>query len=1202
MVQRWFFLKRLFYYQLIILSCLLFPQICIAQFGGGSGTEEDPYLLYTPEHLQAIGENQQENAFFHYKMMNDIDLSGYDGKEGRPEFNMITYWAANSNDDGFRGVFDGNGFLIHNFSYEFDQPNTNIFNGTFALFKRIAVTGVVKNVGLSNTTLNTIHFGNTDVFMGALCGVNKGIIENCYVVDSSVTNHEISRSAFNSALGGLVSLNYGTIHNSFVQNTLITSAGDGHDGKVGGVVGENLGDISKSFSQTTVNASLVGGFVGKNSGGQIDNCYTSSTVTTDIVNISNQKNAGGLAAWTSGKIVNCYSTSSVASSINVGGMFGINHGEIYNCFWNTDVAGQTSSDGGIGVTTAQMQSASTFTDWYCGWKIDEGIDYPRLEWENLPGTLISPSYSGQGTASDPIQIESIDHWYQLGLCPCDWDSHIEFTNDLDFNDYPGFDPNRHPQPIYYQIENFGGTINGNHHAISNFSYQSSQDNIGLIGSSKVDSEIKNISMVDPNVMGIDNENTGALIGELKGSIENCHIIGGSVVGNKYVGGLVGGRQGSKILHSSAISCAVSGIEYVGGLIGFSSYTQSCHSSCNVDGQKNIGGIAGYSQFIKNCFSDSRIHGSDRYVGGIIGTGNAFQCYSSGEITGLYEVGGIVGSHANVVSCYSTADVSGEISVGGIAGSSETGAFYSVRSCYANGLITGDSHVGGLVGANGNIINSYFYGQLFGSTNVGGLVGSNSDPGKVQNSFWDTDVSGVLVSAGGTGKTTIEMLDPNLYLNAGWDVVGYEDQLPSDDWVLQSGNYPQVWWQADPNHLAELPVFSGGIGGLEDPFLISTYQQWNQIGDNPRLMDKHFSLINDIDVNYQELISVGSEENPFIGVFDGNGFVLSNITRDQVLFPKIGIQCSPGGILKNLKIKNIQMGDDDLDVVSLVENSYGMIKNVSMKNVQLQGQAVSGFVKNNYGYISNCSIRGLFSRAFYRQHGLVEYNSGKILDCYVVDADFELFIFHTTDIGGLVGTNEGEIKGCYTDIDFVGNSNSPKDHACLVLFQNGFLSESYFDREDTNPYLGSRGCDTSWLMGCKDRDRLTSEMQTQSTFENWDFDNVWKICEGLNFPILQWESLPGDIDCSLSIGTPDLTVLADVWLSNVLHHDQQQDGFIDMKDWALYVANPSQQNLSASFVQEWLTPGVSLKDCAPNGGDNIFNMIDFSLLSSNWLEE
>ncbi len=62
-----------------------------AQYGGGSGGPNDPYLIYTAEQMNTIGANPNDWDK-HFKLMADIDLSGYVGGARSPVFNIIGYW------------------------------------------------------------------------------------------------------------------------------------------------------------------------------------------------------------------------------------------------------------------------------------------------------------------------------------------------------------------------------------------------------------------------------------------------------------------------------------------------------------------------------------------------------------------------------------------------------------------------------------------------------------------------------------------------------------------------------------------------------------------------------------------------------------------------------------------------------------------------------------------------------------------------------------------------------------------------------------------------------------------------------------------------------------------------------------------------------------------------------------------------------
>jgi hypothetical protein len=76
-------------------------------------------------------------------------------------------------------------------------------------------------------------------------------------------------------------------------------------------------------------------------------------------------------------------------------------------------------------------------------------------------------------------------------------------------------------------------------------------------------------------------------------------------------------------------------------------------------------------------------------------------------------------------------------------------------------------------------------------------------GVIVNSFWDIQTSGLAISAGGTGKTTAEMMNLATYTMMGtpglttpWDFVGdpHDDTGTNDYWGMQSwmvGGYPNL---------------------------------------------------------------------------------------------------------------------------------------------------------------------------------------------------------------------------------------------------------------------------------------------------------------------------------------------------------------------------------------------------------------------------
>ena len=243
-------------------------------------------------------------------------------------------------------------------------------------------------------------------------------------------------------------------------------------------------------------------------------------------------------------------------------------------------------------------------------------------------------------------------------------------------------------------------------------------------------------------------------------------IGSSAVNNTFVGSFDG--QGNEICD---LFIDRSGESDVGlfGVVGQAGVIENVGVNGNVTGYDDAGALVGKNEgTASNSYSSGRVTGND-YVGGLMGKneGTASNSSSTSSITGNTRVGGLVGQNSNTMSnSYATGSVTGSNYVGGLAGMNEGTASNS----YATGRVTGNDYVGGLVGMNeGTVSNSYSTGSVTtGNDYVGGLVGMNE--GTVEYSFWDTETSGQASSAGGTGKTTEEMMDIATFTDAGWDII------------------------------------------------------------------------------------------------------------------------------------------------------------------------------------------------------------------------------------------------------------------------------------------------------------------------------------------------------------------------------------------------------------------------------------------------
>ncbi len=487
---------------------------------------------------------------------------------------------------------------------------------------------------------------------------------------------------------------------------------------------------------------------------------------------------------------------------------------------------------------------------------------------------------------------------------------------------------------------------------------------------------------------------------------NDHIIRNADINmpaTDYVGlfGYVG-RNGH-IASLGVENIAVKGKDYVGGLAGYSDGGNivACYTTGSVGGVSNVGGLIGYDDegIIIACYSAASVIGSGDYIGGLVGysdsdTLNA--CYATGEVRGNRYVGGLLGTNGGTTT-----------------------------ACYATGAITGDDDVGGLVGYNAaSIYFSYSTGLVSGNSSyVGGLVGRASPRGGYSSAcFWDKDTSGWTTSAGGEGKTTAEMQDPNTFLLAGWDFTDTDGDLA--DWFMPENDYPQLpcssWiWAEVPDitgmslqdaaaaitnagflvgcsdwtvsstvpagHIiSHYPMagfkglegiteidtvisiateFSGGDGSEDDPYQIRTAAEWALLADRTAgFWDDHLILMGDIDFAGTTVCPIGGYDSRggFVGCLDGNGHVISNIRVDIPYADSVGLF----GSLSAARLS-------------------GEVRNLGVENISVAG----------YKYVG----------------GLVGYvGGGSITGCYVIGS-----VSGYEYVGGLFGCQGGgEVSACY----------------------------------------------------------------------------------------------------------------------------------------------------------------------------------------------
>jgi hypothetical protein len=231
------------------------------------------------------------------------------------------------------------------------------------------------------------------------------------------------------------------------------------------------------------------------------------------------------------------------------------------------------------------------------------------------------------------------------------------------------------------------------------------------------------------------------------------------------------------------------------------------ASPTANGGKGWQPIGTFSAQFKGTFNGQGYRISDLFINrpdemhvglfGLVDNGGVIRSIGvvNGNVTGYAGVSSLIGGNEGIVSTsYSTGNVNGTGWVGGLVGQNVGIVGYS----YSTGNVTGKDSVGGLVGDNlhGAVSKSYSSGGVTGNLSVGGLVGNNT--GTIDNSFWDIQTSGQATSAGGIGKTTMEMKSIVTFSVTGWNITAVANTGTRDHsyiWNIVDGQtYPFLSWQ------------------------------------------------------------------------------------------------------------------------------------------------------------------------------------------------------------------------------------------------------------------------------------------------------------------------------------------------------------------------------------------------------------------------
>ncbi|WP_076591401.1 GLUG motif-containing protein [Herminiimonas arsenitoxidans] len=697
--------------------------------------------------------------------------------------------------NNFNGSFAGLGHTISNLTINSTANNIGLFRfaDSNSVIRDIGLLGgsmigniqvgalVGRNHGSINNAYATSNVSG-DTSVGGLVGWNQGDISNVYSTgsvtglqqvgglagynESNISDaYAIGNVTGDKSVGGLVGWNQSSINNAYASGNV-----SGYQ-VIGGLVGGNDGSIRQSYATGTVTSTdySAGGLVGQNRG---DISYTYATGS-----VNGSDRVGGLVGHNIGNLDYSYATGRVNGNMRVGGLIGRNdnidgEGNASNSYWDQNSTGQINAigqdTGSSSINIAAVNSTSaysyanytnlgTWSETASGsgvWVARDGSGNPQ--WIMIEGSTRPFLYSEYST--------TIRNTHQLQLMALNLSASYTLSGNINATETNGSSPSgmwttAGFSPIGNNTNRFTGTFDGQNHAISNlFINRPTTDYVGLFRYTASSGLIRNIGLLGGSVSGKDF--VGGLVGWSGGGISNAYATG-SVNGSDSVGGLVG-VNGTGSISNAYATGSVNGNNYVGGLVGYS---------------LNNGSIS-------NAYAIGSVNGNN-YVGGLVGinlgNGSINNAYAAGSVSGDNVVGGLVGKNSgNISNAYATGSVSGSNLIGGYPDGDQIGGLVglnegNISSVYATGTVIGNNFIGGLVGLNGGSINNaYTTGNARGSNNAGWLVGFSH--GGVSDSFYaTTDANGNPInpptngSVAGTAKTFAELTQLSTFASWGSDI-------------------------------------------------------------------------------------------------------------------------------------------------------------------------------------------------------------------------------------------------------------------------------------------------------------------------------------------------------------------------------------------------------------------------------------------------
>lgn len=238
----------------------------------------------------------------------------------------------------------------------------------------------------------------------------------------------------------------------------------------------------------------------------------------------------------------------------------------------------------------------------------------------------------------------------------------------------------------------------------------------------------------------------------------------------------------------------------------------------------------------------------------------------------------------------------------------------------------------------------------------------------------------------------------------------------------------------------------GSGAEDDPYLIECPEQLAYLAECVKLCISeynneyvYYELCRDLDLNDIEWTPIGTQESPFCGHFDGNGYSISNlyVQGEKLNDRNLGLFGVCSGTVNNLHIYNAEIHAfmSTTNAGALCGWMYGTAENCGVTNSNLYYHGEFGDLATGacfgglFGFASNPELMPIldcFATDVQTYDipgnvgGLIGYCSVALDRCY---ATSRLEVYHASSVGGLVGHMEGRPSDSIFTIGTAGANQS-----------------------------------------------------------------------------------------------------------------------------------------------------------------------------------